>query len=358
MTVRSELLARLRGDGSHTPLYLPDLTLWYDWHAKHGSLPATWQGYSLAQVTRALGAPVWLPAAHRRVDGPSVRITTTEQGGERVIRSETAAGTLVARWNPGPDGAWWQSEYPVKRATDLPAVLELAKARAYVFDLNWPVLEAEVGDDGIVAIEIPRRPLSDLLHEYLGWGDGLMLLVEERAAIRQIVDVLEEKLQQFVAELAPVPAAVVLSPDNLDGQYISPRLYREYLAGSYQRTAEAMHAQGKQLIVHVGGPAQRLLAPLAAAGVDGVEGVAGPPQGDTSLAEARALAGPGLTLWGGIPQDYVLGTHGYATFENAVLAAAQEAAADPRTILGVADRVPVDAAVDRLEAVVRLVSTV
>ena len=39
---------------------------------------------------------------------------------------------------------------------------------------------------------------------------------------------------------------------------------------------------------------------LAEAGVDGVEGIAGPPQSDITLAEARQLAGPGITLWGGI----------------------------------------------------------
>jgi hypothetical protein len=37
-------------------------------------------------------------------------------------------------------------------------------------------LEATVGEEGILAIEIPRRPYSDLLHEFLGWSEGLFLV--------------------------------------------------------------------------------------------------------------------------------------------------------------------------------------
>jgi hypothetical protein len=90
-------------------------------------------------------------------------------------------------------------------------------------------------------------------------------------------------------------------------------------------------------------------------GVDGVEGVAGPPQGDISLAQARQLAGPGLVLWGGIPQDFLLEARDRGEFEAAVAGAVQEARGDNRMILGVADKVPVDAELGRLEAIPSLV---
>lgn len=99
--------------------------------------------------------------------------------------------------------------------------------------------------------------------------------------------------------------------------------------------------------VHDGGP-------LAAAGVDGVQGVAGPPQGNTTLAEARRLAGPGLNLWGGIAQDYLLDVHGEEALEAAVRQAAAEATGDGRILLGVADRVPPAADLERVRAIARL----
>jgi hypothetical protein len=148
---------------------------------------------------------------------------------------------------------------------------------------------------------------------------------------------------------------VVLAPDNLDGQFIPPPAFNTHLADSYRATAEALDQGGKHLVVHVGGPIRHLLAPLVEAGVAGVEGIAGPPQGDVTLAEAREIAGPALTLWGGIPQDLLHDTHLRQEFEAGVRGAAQEASGDGRTMLGVADRVPIDAELSRLEAIPALV---
>ena len=61
-----------------------------------------------------MGVPIWLPARPWRIETPGVEVTKTEQDQERVIKAETSAGTLIARWVVGPDGDWWQTEYPVK----------------------------------------------------------------------------------------------------------------------------------------------------------------------------------------------------------------------------------------------------
>ena len=50
MTPHDAILRHFRSDGN-TPLYLPNLTLWYDWHAKQDTLPAAWQGWSLPEIT-------------------------------------------------------------------------------------------------------------------------------------------------------------------------------------------------------------------------------------------------------------------------------------------------------------------
>jgi hypothetical protein len=354
MTSKAEILSRFSGEAGERPLYLPDLTLWYDWHQRKGTLPDRWKDYSLPQVARALGVPVWLVARPWRVETPGVEILTEKRGGERVIRYQAPTGTLVARWTLGPDGAWWQTEYPVKTKADLAAALELVNSRSYALDsAELAGLEAMVGDDGILAIEIPRRPYSDLLHELLGWGEGLMLLGEP--AIQEIITILETKLQCFVQEVTHLSGHVILAPDNLDGQFIPPRVFQQHLADSYRLTAEVLHRHGKRLLVHVGGPIRHILAPLAAAGVDGIEGVAGPPQGDVSLAQAREIAGPDLTLWGGIPQDFLVDMHDREEFEAAVIQAVQEARGDSRMIVGVADRVPVDAELGKLEAIPALI---
>jgi hypothetical protein len=353
MTLKAEILARFSGESDGQPLYLPDLTLWYDWHRVRRTLPSGWKDYPLPQVARAMGAPVWTVARPWRVETPSVEVVTTEEDGERIVRSQTSAGTLEARWIL-MGAEWWQTEYPVKTKEDLAAALELVNARTYVLNAGKLArIESLVGDDGVLAVEIPRRPYSDVLHEILGWSEGLLLLGEP--AVEEIITILEGKLQRLVQEVAELPGQVVLAPDNLDGQFIPPPAFKAYLADSYRATAEALHQGGKYLVVHVGGPIRHLLAPLVEAGVDGVEGIAGPPQGDVNLAEAREVAGPALTLWGGIPQDLLHDTHVLEEFEAAVRGAAQEASGDGRMMLGVADRVPVDADLSRLEAIPALI---
>ncbi len=354
MSLKADILARLSGQAGAGVLYLPDLTLWYDYHHNRGSLPAAWQDYTLPDIARALSAPIWATVKPWRIETPGITITRTEEAGERLIRSETPAGVLTARWKIGPNGEWWQTEYPVKTEADLEAVLALVEARAYLLEpAELEQRQAGVGEDGILALEIPRRPYSDLIHEFLGWSEGLFFLGEP--AVEQILATLEEKLQAFVPELAQLPVPVILSPDNLDGQYISPAIFKNHLADSYRLTTAALHRQGQFLVVHVGGFVKRILPDLAAAGVDAVEGLAGPPHADLTLAEARQLVGPGLTLWGGIPQDFLLEMHEPEKLAEAVAQAVRAARHDPRMIIGVADRVPVDADLERLRRLAEMV---
>lgn len=354
MTLKDDLLSRFSGETAGSPLFLPDLTTWYKWHQARGTLPEPWRNRSLPQVASFLDVPAWLPVQLWKIETPHVDVTTVERTDERIITHQTAKGTLVARWKLGRDGDWWQIEYPVKSESDLDAAVELIESRTYVLDSSGlSNARAEVGSDGIVALTLPKRPYSELLHDFLGWSDGLLLLGETE--VHKMLTLLESKLQRLVEQIAELPGEIVLSPDNLDAQFISPGAFERYLAGSYRRTSEVLHDNDKRLVVHVGGPIGRLLEALAATGLDALQGICGPPQSDASLSETRKIVGPEITLWGGIPQDVMLETYEWERFETAVAQAAAEAAGDPRMILGVADRVPVGAKLDRLEAISSLI---
>jgi len=356
MANKTELMGRLTGAGDGSPLYVPDLTLWYTTHTRRGSLPEPWQGQSLPQVAAALGVPAWTVVRPWRMETPGVEVTTSETAEERVTRWETSAGVLADRWALGPDGSWWQMEYPVKTAEDLKAAVELARSRSYVIDAEAATQLAEMADSegAVAAMEIPTRPFSDLLYDMVGLSEGPMLLMMGYPEVDEIIEVLEEKLVAFMPQLAGLTADAAYSPDNLDRQFLAPALFDEHMAASYRHTVDVL---GKlPLVVHAGGPVRDLLPSVATAGVAAVEGVCGPPQSDASLQKAREVAGPEMALWGGIPQDALLATHDRAAFEAAVSAAAREAAGDGRTILGVADRVPVDAEPERLAAIPGLIA--
>ena len=341
------------------PLYLPNLTLWYSWHKNQGTMPERWAGMTLPQICADLGVPTWDVARPYVLDPGNAIIETEEADGKRVTHYRAASGTLVDRWELGPDGDWWQTEYAVKDQADLAILLEIVEERSYRLDASWVVgKQAAVGAKGMVGIELPRRPFSQIFLEWLGWGDGLMLLWDAPDLIDQILGVLETKIQVLVAELAEVDSPIVMSPDNLDAQFISPPFFTQYLAASYRKSAELLHEQGKILLVDTGGPIQKLLKPLADCGVDGVQGVSGPPQCDATLAEARQLVGPDFTLWGGIPQDALLADFPIGQFESVVKQAALEASEAGRAIIGVADRVPTLTDIERLLTVPVLIAEV
>jgi len=348
------ILDRLRG-ANPRPLYLPDLTLWYAWHSERGTLPAPWLANSLPEVCRRMGVPVWRPVRPWRLESPGLEVETTEQAGERTVRWRAPSGTLQARWTVGPDGDWWQAEYPVKSAADLPAAVEIAAARVYRLEPDRLATAArEIGNDGPTVAELPMRPYSELLLVFLGFGEGFLLLYEAPERIGEMVGVLEAKLQELVRQVAGLPADVVLSPDNLDGQFITPPAFREHLLPSYRASAEVLHPAGRLLAVHAGGMMRGLLPGLAAAGVDVIQGVCAPPQSDAGLADARTLCGEKVALWGGIAQDLLLATVEEPEFTEACREAFAAAEADPRVVVGVADKVPTDALPERLEALSQL----
>jgi uroporphyrinogen-III decarboxylase len=169
--------------------------------------------------------------------------------------------------------------------------------------------------------------------------------------IDEMLDVLEKKLELFLKQILKISLPVLLLPDNLDSNFIYPAVFEEYCDKGYRKTARMAHERGRRVVVHVGGAIRSLLGLIGKTGVDVLEGIAGPPQSDASLADARDSAGSRITLWGGIPQDYLLNTYDQNSFESAVRTAASTAARDPKIILGIADRVPVDADINRIRAV-------
>jgi hypothetical protein len=357
MTPHDAILQRLRGDTAGSPLFLPNLTLWYGWHSEHGTLPTAWRGWSLPQIARSLDVPAWQAARPYVVNWGAVEVVRAESAGERVIQYRASDGALTERWTLGPDGDWWQTEYPVKTPDDLPLLVQIAANRRYVVDTTkLERLQREVGDDGVVAVELPRRPFSQVFLEWLGWSDGLLLFFDAQELVEEIIAVLEDQVQVLVEQIASLPGQVVVSPDNLDAQFVSPAFFKRYLAASYRRTAGLLHAHDKVLLAGTGGPIRKLLAPLAATGVDGLDGVSGPPQSDASLAEARSWVGADFILWGGIPQDALLPDFDPDQFEAIVAQAAREASAAPRAILGVADVVPIHADLARLHAIPTLIA--
>lgn len=347
MDLRS-LLGRLDNPAAARPLFMPDLSLWFEWHSRRGTFPEECRGSSLAGIAASLNCPAWILHTPWRLDYEGVEVTREKSGSQRIIRYRTKYGTLSETWDLGPDGDWWQKEYPVKDEDDLDAAEEIVKAMRYELEASKP---PEAGSN-IDAVQIPKTPYSDMLHTLLGWSDGLMLMIAEEDRLTALLEIMEEKRNGLIQNLAAAyPASLFWAPDNLDGQFISPAAFGKYLQPSYRKTCEMLHQGGSRLWVHIGGMCRHLLAPMAACGIDGLAGISGPPQSDAALSEARQLAGPNITLWGGIPQDYVMPMVDRSLLAESMEQARSLSATDSKIIVGIADHVPVEAEFSRLKEI-------
>ena len=324
-----------------------DLGLWYSRNTERGSLPGRYHTWSLQDIYNDLGLVPWIIKRPWSVSYDGIGYSETRNSASRTRNWQTPEGSLTARWELGPDGDWWQTEYPVKEAADLALVARVIQSMRYELRSNLP----EGASDEV--IELPLRPYPELLHTFLGWSEGLVIALEEAEIIAGLVDLMEDKHAALVQDLLGLPQTAFLSPDNLDANFISPGIFENYMAAGYRKTTEALHAAGQTLTVHLGGCSRSLLAALAACGVDCLEGICGPPQGDASIAESRVLAGAGPLLWGGLAQDYLLPSCTEEDFRSAVSTALEEVQADGGSILGVADRVPLDAVFGRIEYLAR-----
>lgn len=354
MSLQSDLLDRLTDQDGREPLFLPDLVRWFQCNGRRGTLPARYAGWSLSEICRDMGLPIWDVVRPWNVQTPGLSVQERESDTELFREVETVAGVLVWRWERAPDGSWQQVEHPIKGAADLPAAVEWSRALEYTLDTGGLTeREMAIGDGGLLAIELPPRPLMQIMTELLGRGDRLALLGEP--AIEHLLQQLENRLQSLVTSLAQTSVPVHYAPDQLEDALVSEALARQHLLPSYRRTMRELHEFRKRLVIEARGSIGGLLQGLARAGVHAVAGFTCAPQGAGSLGDLHERAEGRATLWGGIPQEALLPQTDAARFETVIRSAARAAQGRQRLILGIAGGVPVEADLGRLRAVPHLI---
>jgi len=232
MNFKEAFLARLNGQTRSRPFFMPDLGLWFEWHSKRGTLPEAYRESSLADIASALNCPAWMVRTPWQLEYDGIDITREKSETQRVYKYHTKSRVLSETWSLGPDGDWWQTEYPVKDEDDLDAAEEIVKAMQYRKPSRPPEFDANPGI--IDVIQLPKTPYSDMLHTMLGWSDGLMLMMAEEDRLTELLGVMEEKRNELIQNLAAdFPYSIFLAPDNLDGQFISPAVFKNHLESSY-----------------------------------------------------------------------------------------------------------------------------
>jgi len=139
-----------------------------------------------------------------------------------------------------------------------------------------------------------------MLHLAMGPEQAVYLLMDEpdlaahwmRKHHEQQIDAMQQMLD------SGVPA--IMAMDNLDSQFHPPHYVEQYSAAFYEEASALCHKHDATFWIHACGKQGANLELISSLGVDGLEGVAFPPMGDTTLPEAFELAGDGFIITGGI----------------------------------------------------------
>ena len=128
-------------------------------------------------------------------------------------------------------------------------------------------------------------------HWLAGAERASFFIADHPKEMRELAEIHQTQALNLLDSMGDHPRAeIFMSLENLDSDFYSPCLYREYCDEFFRRAAEQIHSRDKIFAVHACGRNRVLLPLVASAGVDCLEGLTPPPLGNVPLPEARNLA--------------------------------------------------------------------
>lgn len=354
---REQLLAVFRREVPDRVPWFADLSWWHCAATEVGELDPRYRGDGVVALHCDLDCGIYLPlcTAWNLAYGCTVR-TTRER--DCLVRTfTTPMGELREVQRHMPESfTWGFTEHLVKNASDLRALRYIIESQQY--EENRGEVEQRLalyGNQGLPIMSLPRTPLSRMFVEFAGVETTIYALCEEPEEIRRIFDCMELSDNAAYRLTAKAPGPMVMFPDNLTSEVVSPQLFQQYSFTYYERRIQELHAAGKWCLTHIDGTLRGLLPLLARTGLDGVEGLTPFPVADARPEELRPLTNEEIVLWGGIPGAMFRPDYKEKAFREYVIQYLTTLRSNPRFVLGVGDQVPPRSDIARIRLVAELV---
>jgi len=240
-----------------------------------------------------------LQISRKHIRGESVR------EGDRVkmtTRIDTPKGELrrVAEREDGVSTVWI-TEPLLKDKADVERILSVP----YEFEEpNYEQFFAErerLGDRGLaqVGVSVPLVSISHMFH----FDQFLLWCAAEHATIKRLMDTLFERTHERlerVLEQGVGPAFWFGGSEQATPPMMSPLLYDELSIGYDRKLFDLVHMHDGIVHVHCHGKISGVLDKLAEAGVNFLDPVEPPPQGDITMEEAKMRADGKIVLMGNV----------------------------------------------------------
>ena len=236
-----------------------------------------------------VGGLVWVGAWDTETPHCTMDSVTTEEDGLDVTRTSIATpkGTLTDV----------KVKVVVKRKPMITDVEDYHALLAYLRDVRFVGTTAHIekaladlGDQGLPHVKIPRTPYQRLWTEYVSMED---LAVHMHEAPDLLDEVMRE-LGRHVIDAAKVTAMAARDTefyhailcDNITAPMIGPTLFAKWCAPYYNEVSDILAEEGIKLIVHMDGDLKPLWHEIARCRHAGIDSLSPPPDNDTSVADA------------------------------------------------------------------------
>ncbi|MCK4998298.1 MAG: hypothetical protein KAS23_02145 [Anaerohalosphaera sp.] len=164
---------------------------------------------------------------------------------------------------------------------------------------KFQTIQRQVGSRGVVVAGELYSPLK-MLHLLLGPVNTTYLIMDQSELVDDLVKIHEQVQLDLALQMARAGVKVMMAMDNLDTMFHPPQYVEKYSASFYEKASRICHEYDGHFFIHACGQQKDNLKLIASLGVDGLEGIAYPPLGDVSLAEAMQMTGDKFILTGGI----------------------------------------------------------
>ena len=138
-----------------------------------------------------------------------------------------------------------------------------------------------------------------ILVDYLGLERFGLHLFEHRGEMTALYDAMLANFRREIELAADGPGYYVEVLENFTAETLGPKRFEEFLLPVYNECFAVLHQAGKIVGTHFDGKTASCKDLIAGAPMDLIESLTPPPEGDQTLAEARA-AWPEKLFWSNI----------------------------------------------------------
>ena len=288
MSIRDQLEAFWSGD---RPDRIP-YTIYY-WEWRHTADDPRWQ--KLFDMGLAV---TWnIPTAQYRHDGVEYRTEQRQEQGKTLERRiiETPVGSICETFSDG-----WRRKFLLETAQDYAVMTHLVRHTEVVPDYDtFLATERDIAPHGVALVDMWRTPMQTILVDYVGLENLAYHLVDLEAEVLELYDSLLDRFRRVAEIVAEGPGRCVSVLENFTAETLGPRRYQQFLLPVYETFFPMLQDAGKIVSVHYDGKLASCQEAVARAPVNVIESLTPPPEGDLTLAEARA-AWPHLLFWSNI----------------------------------------------------------